>query len=439
VARTQKDKLDFTVVDGAKGWRSPTLAISASGALKECFQNVAEFLRNCPPWRDVLAIDEFSREIVCVKDSPLGQKPGDLWKERDDLRLGEWLSSVQGLTVKSVEQIRLGVVLAAGERPFHPVRDYLEGLQWDQEKRLDTWAAQYLGARANEYTGLVGRYFLLNMIRRIFEPGCIMRSVPVLEGAQNRGKSRALYTLAQPWFADTPFRVGDKDAYISIQGVWLYEIAELESFSKAEATAVKAFVSSTKDRFRTPYGRAVTDQQRQTIFAATTNATEYLRDWTGATRFWPLMVGLAGDLDLAGLAAIRDQLFAEAVHYYRAGGDEARAYPTRELEDRLFAPEQERRLMPHPWLDVISDWLEENKQLESVTVRQILESAIRMEAREMGRDQQAGTRVGQIMAKLGWTKDRDSKPPRHWRWNRPKPAPSKPAINPKDLPDDIPF
>jgi putative DNA primase/helicase len=430
--RTAKDKTNFTVVKGSKYWRSLDLATTARGDLKECFQNVAIFLRDCPAWRGVLGVDEFSKAIVVRNESPLGHKPGHIWRERDDQELGVWLSTKQELTVKSVEQLRLGVVLAAGDAPFHPVRDYLDALAWDGEPRLNTWLARFLNVEPTSYSSLVGRYFLLNMVRRIYEPGCIMRSVPVLEGAQNRGKSRALATLARPWFADTPFRVGDKDAYVAIQGVWLYEIAELQSFSKSEAEAVKAFVSSTKDRFRAPYERNVSDQLRQTVFAATTNATEYLKDWSGGTRFWPVLVG-SDLIDLEALALARDQLFAEAVKCYRAGGDEARAYPTEDVHEELFKPEQERRLHAHPWLDIVYEWLEKSTS-PSVTVREVLEHGIGMEPREMGRDQQAATRVGMILAKLGWEKKRDGGGRRDYRWYRPQPK--APAAG--DLPE-VPF
>jgi putative DNA primase/helicase len=182
---------------------------------------------------------------------------------------------------------------------------------------------RYLGAVDTPYHRLVGRFFLINLVRRVYEPGCIMRSVPVLEGAQDKGKSTALRLLAQPWFSDTPFKVGDKDSYQQIQGVMVYEISELESFTRAEATAVKAFVSSTEDNFRAPYERQNEKHPRQTVFAATTNAVEYLKDWTGNTRFWPLACGQ--EIDLDGLADAREQLLAEALALYRHG---ERTYPT---------------------------------------------------------------------------------------------------------------
>ena len=76
--------------------------------------------------------------------------------------------------------------------------------------------------------------------------------------------------------------------------------------------------SRRHDRFRPPYGKHMTDLPRQCVFAGSINPTAggYLKDPTGARQFWP--VACRGMIDRAGLETVPDQLWAEAVHRYKA-------------------------------------------------------------------------------------------------------------------------
>lgn len=389
--------------------------VTTNAGLKDCRENVIYLLRDHPAWRGVVGADMFAKRIVVRARSPLGHEPGAEWTANDDIALGMWLQEQERLLIRSPDTLAAAVRYAAKLAPFHPVREYFDGLRWDNKARVDAWMPTFLGAEDTPYHRKVGRYFLINIVRRIFEPGCVMRSVPVLEGAQDKGKSRCLKALADPWFSDTPFKVGDKDAYQQIQGVLLYEISELESFTRAEATAVKAFVSSQVDNFRAPYERMNERHPRQTAFAATTNATEYLKDWTGNTRFWPVLCGQRIDLD--GVAAAREQLFAEAVALYRLG---ERAFPTPEEQAELFGPQQDARMMSHPWLELIVDYLNPSGgRKDEVTVTELLLDCLGLKADRMNPQGAEAQRAGQILHSLGWTKVRAGSTRRTYKWVRP--------------------
>jgi predicted P-loop ATPase len=74
----------------------------------------------------------------------------------------------------------------------------------------------------------------------------------ILEGPQGIKKSSALQIMGHPWFTDRLSDLGSKDAAMETRRVWIIEIAELDTMSRAEVGTIKAFISRTTDRFRPP-------------------------------------------------------------------------------------------------------------------------------------------------------------------------------------------
>ncbi len=384
---------------GGEGWRS-NLIRAPRGGLADCRENVMLALMHHPDLRGLVARDEFAGRARRMRSPEWGGGAGE-WTPVDDRELGLWMAQRLGLLIKSETTVAAGVEMAAQRAAFHPVHDYLRKLRWDGTERLDHWLVDCLGVAETEYARRAGRLFVLSMVARVMRPGCKADHMLVLEGPQGQGKSSALRVLAGEWFSDAPFRVGDKDSFLQMEGVWLYEIAELDSFSRAETTAVKAFVTQVSDRFREPYGRRVILRERQTVLAGTTNQDRYLRDVTGNRRFWPVMVG---QLDLAKLTEWRDQLFAEAVAAFDAG---ERWYPGREEEARLFVPEQDQRSIEDPWIDVIARRLGEPEALlnDEYTASEIL-GLIGVTADKIDSAGLMAKRVQAAMTQLGWGKPR---------------------------------
>ena len=116
------------------------------------------------------------------------------------------------------------------QNPFHPIREYLDGLGWDGVPRLDRWMATYLGAEDTPLNAAIGRIVLIAAARRVREPGVKFDTILVLEGEQGVGKSTAIKILAGPEnFSDQNILTLDGKAQMELlEGVWLYEICELE-------------------------------------------------------------------------------------------------------------------------------------------------------------------------------------------------------------------
>jgi predicted P-loop ATPase len=208
---------------------------------------------------------------------------------------------------------------------------------------------------------------LIAAVARIMEPGCKADHIVILEGEQGTLKSTALDVMFRPYFSDDLSEFGSKDSRIEMNGVWCLELAELTSMRRADVERVKAFASRRIDRFRPSYGRHVIEAPRQCVLIGTTNGDSYLKDESGARRFWPLRCGRI-DIDL--LARDRDQLWGEATSLYRAG----EPWWLTDLKDIAAArAEQDDRYIGDAWSDVIGAYVRDR---DEVTVTEILAEAV---------------------------------------------------------------
>ncbi len=394
-------------------WREG-LIYKSQGALEECFQNVFLILNRHPAWRGKIGFNEFSGRIEKRDRIPTGGDPGE-WTAIDDKETSLWLAQNCDLVIKTDGPMTAGLDMVAMKNQFHPVRAWIDKLKWDGVERLDHFYHECMGTMHSPYFSMCGKFFFIGMVARVYRPGCAMQYMPILEGKQGKGKSTALRILGGDWYAETPFKVGDKDAYMQIAGVLLYEIPEMDSFNRAEATAVKAFVTIQVDRYREPYARRLVTRPRQCVFAGNTNHAEYFKDPTGNRRFWPIR---CGEIDLQKISDWREQLFAEAKHRFDQG---ERWHPTREEEEQHFAPEQEEREIVDPWLYPLMQYLEEpeNRHLEKITSTDILKDVFHVSFDKIDNNRGMATRIGNLMKRIGWEKRREASGLREWYYARP--------------------
>jgi len=114
-----------------------------------------------------------------------------------------------------------------------------------------------------------------------------------LQGGQGIGKTQFFRHLA---IKDNFFKGGatidmsNKDSIMSSTKVWICELGEIDSTTKKEQSALKAFLTESTDRYREPYARYEVIRLRRTAFCGTVNPKGYLRDETGNRRYWTVPV-----------------------------------------------------------------------------------------------------------------------------------------------------
>lgn len=287
--------------------------------------------------------------------------------------------------------------MACLRNSYHPIKNYFDSLKWDGTPRLERFLIDYFGAEDTPLNRAIGKIFLVAAVRRIKSPGCKYDTMIVLEGGQGTGKSTALLIIAgeenfsdQSLFGQSPQQQAE-----ALEGVMIYEIAELSGLKHSDVSMVKAFITRREDRLRPAYGRYKERWPRQCILVGTTNDDNYLKDDTGNRRFLPVKTG---KIDLNSIKMDRDQLFAEAVAL------EADGFSI-DLPKELWADaakEQQKRLPVDPWKDVLSDveGVVANG-VERVSSADLLgEGGLNVPASQQ-RDYMS-KRLGSVMRSLGW-------------------------------------
>lgn len=379
------------------------LAVFDGGNIIPNLANAAQVLRTDPSLTGVFGFDEMSNSVVLKRRLPLEHRsheglPRGL-QDTDVLVVQEYLQKA-GLKRLGKEPVQGAIDLVGRENSFHPVRDYLAGLEWDGTPRVDTWLSSYLGAEDCEYARGIGRMFLIAAVTRIDRPGCKFDYMLILEGAQGVGKSTACSILGGEWFSDSlPDFDEGKDLFQHLRGKWIIEIGELQAMRKAENTLLKSLISRTTERYRPPYGRNEVVEPRQCVFMGTTNTSTYLQDETGGRRFWPVTVG--PKIDLHGLRRDRDQLWAEA--QYRCDWMED-YWPTREFEHAFLKPAQEERHDTDAWEGTIREFVADKTK---ITVSEIATQCLQLPISVLDKSRQL--RIARCLRRLGWEPGRDSK------------------------------
>ena len=367
---------------------SPELTLKKNGEPHPNLHNILMVLAQDDNWRDVFAFDEFAdrKKIIATppyeKATKRGEFPRDL-RDEDYSQTQAWLNK-NGFPTVGDKPVDRAVNLLCRKAVLSPVRHYLESLSFDLDNdqlSAASWMQDYLGVEPateaeREYVQAVVLKSLVQADARALDPGCKADSVPILEGKQGTGKSTAIRVLfGANWFGDALPPMGHKDASDYVKGKWAIELAEMSFQSKADIEQQKAFISRQEERYRPAYRREEVTYARRCVFWGTTNRDDYLKDETGNRRFWPIKTG---EIDIEGLRAARDRLWAEAVYHYRQGMEW-----WLDPKMQVFAGAQNsQRFEWEAWEQNVQRWVKD-ENIQETTQRDALHGALMIMADKM--------------------------------------------------------
>lgn len=325
-------------------WRSLLDIDTDKGAIRATLHNIRLIVENDERTRGVMQFNEFTQDVVQrgvpgikpprrkAQPKPTLQLVGSSWQVRDPTNGDFWTEDKDNAIRAVIEapktqggygikipdrDLRAAVDIVARKNCFHPVREYLEKLEWDGESRVERLFIDYLGAPDDAYTRSVARLMMTAAVARVFEPGIKFDFAVILQGLQGKRKSTFISVLAKSWFAELEGDFDDPKQMVEMmQGAWILEMPELGGFVRADVRHIKAFISRRSDKVRLAYAKRAQEYHRQCIFIGSTNDDKYLKDDTGNRRFWPVVCNV-DSIDTERLEREIDRLWAEALHLYR--------------------------------------------------------------------------------------------------------------------------
>lgn len=339
-----EEKID-ALPKSKSGW--PVSSITAVGTI----------LRVHPCFTGKIRMNDLRKDIDVTGSLPW-RRESVAWSNNDSAYLRAWLD--RNYSINGKDKISDALKDVANENGFHPVRDFLESLKWDGEKRLERLIIDVMGAEDTELNRTLTKLMFVAAVRRVRRPGCKYDYFVILKGPEGCGKSSLFSMMGGQWFTDSIKSVEGKEAMIQLQGSWIIEIGELIGVKKSAVESVKAFISSQVDRFRPAYGEKTEEYPRQCVMFGTTNEEHPLSGFTGNRRQPVIEVNpelRSHELTIWDyLERYRDQLWAEACELEKTWGPLCLP-PDLEAEARKIG-EKFNRDLQNPLLPEIQDYLD---------------------------------------------------------------------------------
>jgi putative DNA primase/helicase len=320
----------------AKAILKERLETDKNGNLNKSLKNAETILRYDPEISGVFGFDLFS-EMPVLKRIPYWRTNVDIRTASEDCKN---VQTYEGMEDVDESYLRLhfeekynfdaranltdALNIIAHKNSFHPVREYLEHLEWDGIERLSRIFIDCFGVADSQYSREVGLKFFVGAVRRVFIPASKMDYIPVLVSEEGLGKSKFIRRMAKLWGSDTFYTFnGSKEAYEQLRGVWIMEIPELNGIQNRSTNSRKAFVTKGEDRYRSAYLKYTKTYKRQCVFIASSNDVIFLDDPAeDGRRWWGLMCNpnqVKVNIHDETFLDLVDAYWAEAVHNYRMG------------------------------------------------------------------------------------------------------------------------
>lgn len=392
---------------------------AATGALPGDLPTVCRLLESTPGG-PLVGRDDFLGSTMI--------RSGGQWRRVENEDFGDLRIEAQTAGLKPVapEIMKTAVLSVARRNRFDSAQDWAGALEWDGTERVTMALHRYYGVEDTPYTRACSEYLFTALAGRALDPGCQADMALVLVGLQGAQKTSAVRALA-PFpeaFVEINLEKRDDDLSRRLRGKLVGEMAELRGLSSRDVGGIRAWITRRFESWVEKYETVERTFPRRLVLIGTVNEGEFLDDPEGERRWLPMRVGR---VDVAALQRDCEQLWAEGVAMWRAGG-----IRWQEAE-RLAKAEHQHYKVSDGWQEYVEEWLAGVPNVatdgfaasesgrprgeEPLTLPQILTGAVKLRPADI--DVKTEKRIAKIMRRLNydnrsvWVKEL-SKTARRW-------------------------
>lgn len=295
-----------------------------------------------------------------------------------------------------------GLDILMSSRQIDPHKEFLKSLKWDGVSRIETFFIDHLKVEDNEYHRIAAKNFWVALAARGLKPGSKFDSVLVIEGSEGIRKSSLVEVIGGRGYTHTCLTnraFEDIDELRKMHQSTIVELPELIGLVNRPAEMVKGFLSTRTDSVRDLYARRAKMQQRSFVFVGTTNSDQYLSSNMGLRRFWPIRVPKQVEsINTEAIEMVRDQLYAEAIQYFRDG------YKYWHMPHSLLEKVTAFRVMQDPLVEAIKECVNGE---ESISIVQVYKRLVSIDFINKGLDLRLRNRIETSLKTLGYHQDKN--------------------------------
>ena len=334
--------------------------INTKGEIQNSITNYVTYLTQSEKYKGKFRYNDFTK-----------QKEFDN-REFNDFDLNILYNDIErelGLTTHSKVDSALMEVFI--KNSYNPIKDYLNGVIWDGQNRLESLFVDLLEADDTELNRYMTKVWFVAAVKRIFEPGCKFDNMIVLQGEQGIGKSSICDLISLKYSNNVSMgEIGNKDLINKLNRTWIAVVDELDSFNKKEMSNIKTFISNRQDTARLAFGKYAETYPRHCVFIGSTNDSTFLRDNTSLVerRFWVIKcnkINKDGKIFDVLTDEYIGQLWAEAVSYYKENPNMYLDIPKELLDDFSNEMQQFKTYADDPFMDYVNGILEREYKLDN--------------------------------------------------------------------------